>query len=126
MRLILLWLLPIVDIFALQQILHYYRSLGVHIPMRHAGLGLVERWVGYLPIGFILSWFTGFWRALMIMLGAFALLGPLELYLMCHATWPWKFFKQKPRKVVVRIFLLEGYNMASYYLMGAVLALLIT
>jgi hypothetical protein len=125
MKPVLFWLLPVVDVFALRRILDYYRSLGVRIPMRHAKLGLLERWIGYLPASFILAWFAGFWRALVIMLGVFALLGPLELYLMFRAVRPWKFFSSKPRKLVTKIFLLEGYNVVSYYLFGAALALLV-
>jgi hypothetical protein len=54
-----------------------------------------------------------------------ALLGPIELYLMCRGVKPWKFFKRKPPKIVAKIFLLEGYNAIGYYLLGAALAVLV-
>ena len=123
---VLLWLLPVVDVFALRRILKYYRSLGVRIPWRHAKAGVIERWVGYMPAGFIISWFTGFWLAFLIVLAILALLGPIELYLMCRGAWPWKFFRQTSPKSTMKIFLLEGYNAIGYYLIGALIAALVS
>jgi len=122
---VLLWLLPIVDVFALKRILKYYRSLGGHVPWGHAKLGVIERWAGYMPAGFIIGWFAGFRIALAIIFVILALLGPIELHLMCRGAWPWKFFKRKPSKLVAKIFLLEGYNAVGYYLLGVALAVLV-
>ncbi len=121
---VLLWLLPIVDIFTLRRVLKYYRSLGVRIPWGHAKAGLLERWVGYLPAGFIIGRFVGFPLALLLVLGVLALLGPVELYLMSRGVRPWRFFKGKDLKFVTKIFLLEGYNAIGYYLVGAALGAL--
>jgi len=85
---------------------------------------MIERWVGYMPAGFIIGWFAGFWIALAIMFAILALLGPIELYLMCRGVKPWKFFK-KPSKLVAKIFLLEGYNAIGYYLLGAAMAVFV-
>lgn len=123
---VLLWLLPVVDIFALKRILKYYRSLGVQVPWSHAKAGVVERWVGYMPAGFITGWIVGFWQTFLIALIILALLGPVELYLMYRGVWPWKFFAQRPLKSTAKIFLLEGYNAVGYYLLGALLAVLIS
>lgn len=119
---VLLWLLPVVDVFALKHILKYYRSLGVRVPWGHAKAGVIERWVGYMPAGFAISWLAGFWLTFLIALIILALLGPIELYLMCRSVRPWRFFKGKPRMLVSKIFLLEGYNALCYYLLGAALA----
>jgi hypothetical protein len=118
---ILLWLLPVVDVFTIQRVLEYYRSLGARIPWGHAKAGLVERWVGYLPVGFIIGRFGGFALAFLIVLGILALVGPIEFYLMSKGTRPWRFFKGKDQKLVAKIFLLEGYNAIGYYLLGAAL-----
>ena len=123
---ILLWLLPIVDVFAIRQILRYYSSFGVRVPWGHAKTGLIERWVGYLPAGFVIGWFAGFWMALLIVFIILAIVGPIELYLMYRGVRPWRFFKGKPPKLVAKIFLLEGYNAIGYYLLGALLALLVS
>ncbi len=122
---VLLWLLPIIDVFALKRILAYYHSLGVRVPIKHAKLGTIERWVGYLPAGFIICWFSNFLTALILILLVLAVIGPLELYLMHLGVRPWKFLKQKPQKLVTKIFLLEGYNAIGYYLLGALLTLLV-
>ena len=126
MKRILVWLLPVVDVLTIRRILRYYKSLGVRVPWDHAKKGLVERWIGYMPIGFIIGWFTGFWTALLIALTVLVILGPVELYLMCRGVRPWKFFKRRPSKVVAKIFLLEGYNAIGYFLLGAALAALST
>jgi hypothetical protein len=123
---VLFWLLPIVDVFALKRIVAYYCSLGVRVPMGHAKLGMIERWVGYLPVGFIICWFSNFLTALLLVLLALALVGPLELYLMYRGVRPWRFFKRKPFSLVTKIFLLEGYNAIGYYLLGALVAWLIS
>lgn len=125
MKRVLIWLLPVVDVFTLKQIVRCYRTLGVKVPWGHAKVGLVERWVGYMPAGFIVGWFAGFLMALVIMLAILALLGPIELYLMYRGTKPWKFFKGKSLKLVTKIFLLEGYNAIGYFLLGAGLAALV-
>jgi hypothetical protein len=122
---ILLWLLPVVDVFSLGKILSYYSSLGVEVPIRHAYLGMAERWVGYLPIGFFICWYAGLLMVLIVALAALALVGPLELCLMWRGFGPWKFFRGKPRRAVTKIFLLEAYNMLGYFLLGALLELLI-
>ncbi|MDI6642745.1 MAG: hypothetical protein QMD95_01655 [Candidatus Hodarchaeaceae archaeon] len=123
---VLLWLLPIVDVFTLQRILKYYRSLGVRVPWGHAKAGLVERWVGYLPAGFIIGRFAGFILALLLMLAVLAVLGPIELWLMIKGVRPWKFFRGKDPIFVAKIFLLEGYNAVGYFLLGAALGALST
>ncbi len=122
MKRILIWLLPVVDVFALRRILKYYQSLGVRVPWGHAKAGLVERLAGYMPCGFILGWFAGFLVALLTALAILAIFGPIEFYLMCRGVKPWKFFKRRPPKLVAKIFLLEGYNAVGYYLLGALLA----
>ena len=126
MMIILLWLLPVVDVFALKRILGYYRSLGVRVPWIHAKAGVIERWVGYMPAGFGLSWLAGVWTTFLMAFAILAFLGPVELYLMYRGVWPWKFFKQKPLKLTTKIFLLEGYNAIGYYLLGALLASLVS
>jgi hypothetical protein len=118
---VLFWLLPVVDVFALPKILKYYKSLGVPVPPGHAKAGLVERWVGYLPIGFIMGWLIGLPVALLVVLVVFAVLGPVELYLMLRGTRPWKFFSGRNPRGVTKIFLLEGYNAVGYYSLGAFL-----
>lgn len=122
---LLLWLLPVIDVFALRRILKYYRSLGIRVPWGHAKAGVVERWVGYLPAGFVIGWFASFWMALLIAFAILAFLGPVELYLMYRGVRPWRYFKRMPLKLVTKIFLLEGYNAIGYYLLGALLALLV-
>ncbi|HID60330.1 MAG TPA: hypothetical protein EYP46_00540 [Hadesarchaea archaeon] len=121
---ILLWLLPVVDIFMLPRVIRYYGSLGVQVPWGHARYGLVERWVGYLPVGFFLGWFAGFWTSLLVAFLVFIIIGPFELYLMCRGTKPWKFFGGKPFELVTKIFLLEGFNAMGYYVLGTLLAVL--
>jgi hypothetical protein len=118
---ILLWLLPVVDVFTLRRVVEYYGSLGVQVPWSHAKAGLVERWVGYLPVGFLIGRLMGFVPALLIVLGVLAVVGPIEFYLMSRGVRPWRFFKGKDRKLVAKIFLLEGYNVVGYYLLGAAL-----
>lgn len=125
MKRVMLWLLPVVDIFKLKKILRYYRSLGIRVPWGHAKAGVIERWVGYMPAGFVIGWFAGFWMALAIVFVILAFLGPIELYLMYRGIKPWRFFKRKPPKIVTKIFLLEGYNAIGYYLLGAALAVLV-
>jgi hypothetical protein len=121
---LLLWLLPVVDVFAIRRILGEYSSVGIDVPWGHAKAGLVERWVGYLPAGFVIGWLAGFWPALLIVLALFAVVGPVELYLMCIGIRPWRFFRGKNSKNIARIFLLEGYNAIAYCLFGAALGAL--
>jgi hypothetical protein len=118
---VLFWLLPVIDVFALPKILKYYESLGAPVPLSHAKAGLLERWVGYLPIGFIMGWLVELWMALLIVFAVFAVLGPVELHLMLRGTRPWRFFREKNRREVTKIFLLEGYNAIGYYSLGALL-----
>jgi hypothetical protein len=122
---ILIWLLPVIDVFALKRILSYYASLSTRVPLKHARYGVIERWAGYMPAGFALCWYAGFLMTFAIALVALVLVGPIELHFMRKGTWPWRFFRGKPRKVVTRIFLLEGYNAVGYFLLGAALGLLI-
>jgi len=118
---VLLWLLPIVDVFALNKILRYYRTLGAPVPLKHARLGLLERWVGYLPVGLVLSKLLGLLNAVVIILVVFAVFGPLEFFLMRRGVFPWRFFRRKNPRVLLRIFMLEGYNAVGYYLVGALM-----
>lgn len=74
-----------------------------------------------MPAGFVIGRFVGFVPALLIVLVILALVGPIELYLMSRGTRPWRFFRGKDKKLVVKIFLLEGYNAIGYYLLGAAL-----
>lgn len=122
---IFLWLLPVVDVFKLEEILSYYSSLGVNVPKKHAKYGMVERWVGYLSAGFVLSWALDLWTAVFIAIVILAIVGPIELYLMYRGFGPWKFFKRKSLEVVSKIFLLEAYNVVGYFLLGVLLQLLI-
>ena len=78
MKRILVWLLPIVDVFALRNILAYYSSVGVEIPPAHAKLGMVERWLGYLPVGLAACWFLGPLASALIALAVLVFVGPIE------------------------------------------------
>ncbi|MEW6593088.1 MAG: hypothetical protein AB1305_05390 [Candidatus Hadarchaeota archaeon] len=122
---LLLWLLPVADIFAIHKILAEYRLLGVDVPIAHAKLGLVERWIGYLPAGFIMGWSVGFLLAFITVLVVFAVVGPIEFFMMRRGVKPWRFFRGKPGGSIAEIFLLEGYNAITYYLLGAALATLV-
>jgi len=122
----MLWLLPVVDVFAIRRILEEYSSMGVDVPWGHARVGLVEKWAGYMLVGFIASWFVGFKLASAFILLAAAIALPPEFYLMSRGVKPWSFFKGKPAKVVAKIFLLECYNVFCYYLLGAALAALVS
>ena len=121
MKRVLLWLLPVVDVFKLRRILEYYRSIGVRVPLRHAKLGLVERWVGYLPAGLATGWILNFPAAVLIILAACAIAGPPELLLMARGVAPWKFFHGQPLRTICTVFLLEAYNAAGYFLLGALI-----
>ena len=125
MKRIIVWLLPIVDVFALRNILAYYGSMGVEIPLPHAKLGMVERWLGYLPVGFATCWFLGPPVSAVIALAVLVFVGPIELCLMFRGSRPWRFLARKPRKVVTKIFLLEGYNLTAYYALGVLVAWLV-
>ncbi|KXB03560.1 hypothetical protein AKJ45_01200 [candidate division MSBL1 archaeon SCGC-AAA261F19] len=124
LSLILLWLLPVVDIFKLENILSYYSSLGVDVPNSHARYGLIERWIGYLPAGFILCWAINLKAVVAVIIATLALIGPIELYLMYRGVGPWEFFRGRSLKVVAKIFLLEAYNSIGYLLLGALVQLL--
>ena len=125
MKRIFVWLLPIVDVFALRNILAHYSSMGVEIPPAHAKLAMLERWFGYLPVGFATCCFLGPSVSALIALAVLVLLGPVELLLMLRGSKPWKFFARKPRKVVTKIFLLESYNLLAYYALGVLVAWLV-
>jgi len=118
---ILLWLLPLMDVFGLKKILTHYSSLGVKIPAGHVRWGMMERFLGYLPAGLFLGWYSGPLVALVAILGALALVGPVELHLMWKGARPWGFFRGKPRRIVARIFLLETYNVLGYFLLGVLI-----
>ena len=124
MKRILLWL-PIVDVFALRNILAHYSSMGVEIPPSHARLAMLERWLGYLPIGFATCRFLGPLASALIALAVLVFVGPIELRLMLRGSRPWKFLARKPRKVVTKIFLLESYNLTAYYALGVLVAWLV-
>ena len=125
MKRILLWLLPVADVFFIRRIQAHYRKLGVPVPDKHMVLGLVERWIGYLPAGFVVGLIFGFWTSLKILLIAFCISAPPEFYLMARGNPPWRFFKNRPARTIAKIFLLEGYNAAGYYLLGAALGSLL-
>jgi len=122
---ILLWLLPIADIFCLNKILDFYRHWGVGIPLSHAKAGLIERWVGYFPVGIAAGYYLGIY-AILLFLAVLPFAGGLELYLMCRGIRPWVFFKGKPKSVVARIFLLEAYNCFAYFVLGVTVGILIS
>lgn len=122
---ILIWLLPVVDVFELKRILTYYSSLGVEVPSNHALYGMIERWAGYLPVGFVIFWLLEPLAVLGLLIGIAALAGPIELYLMYRGIGPWKFFKGKSLKTVARIFLLEGCNCFGYLLLGGLIEILV-
>jgi len=119
---ILFWLLPVIDIVSLNRILKYYLKLSIRIPSWHAKAGVIERLVGYLPAGFLMGWLAGVRTALLIFFVLFVLIGPIELYLMYRGVKPWGFMEGKPFKLVTKIFLLEGYNIAGYYMLGVFLS----
>lgn len=121
---ILLWLLPVADVFYLKRILNFYQRCGVEIPLKHAKIGLLERWIGYLPVGFVGGCFLGL-KALLIYLVILFPAGLLEFYLMSRGTRPWSFFKAKARGTVAKIFLLEAYNASSYFMLGVGLGMLL-
>jgi hypothetical protein len=120
---IFFWLLPFVDIFRLPQIVDFYRGWGVEIPLRHAKAGLVERLVGYLPVGVVGGHFLGA-TALLLFLLALPLAGGPEFYLMSRGFRPWTFFRGKPRILVLKVFLLEAYNASAYFMLGVMLGIL--
>ncbi|KXA89805.1 hypothetical protein AKJ57_04860 [candidate division MSBL1 archaeon SCGC-AAA259A05] len=123
---IFFWLLPVIDVFELKRILSYYSSLGINIPKRHAQYGMLERWIGYLPAGLVLGMLLDLKMVFIIIAGIFALVGPAEFYLMYRGVGPWKFFRGKSWTVVSKIFLMEAYNAIGYYILGALIALVIT
>jgi hypothetical protein len=120
---ILFWLLPFVDIFRLPRIIDFYRGWGVEIPPRHAKAGLVERLVGYLPVGMLSGHFLGA-AALLLFLLVLPAAGGAEFYLMSKGFRPWTFFRGKPRILVFKIFLLEAYNAFAYFTLGVGLGIL--
>ena len=122
MKRVLLWLLPVVDVFKIHDILRYYRSIGVAVPLRHAKLGLLERWAGYLSVGLVLGWIIGPLTATLLIVAVFAAVGPLEFLLMKRGVVPWRFFRGRETSTVLKVFLLEGYNAIGYYLLGTGLA----
>lgn len=122
MKRLLFWLLPIVDVFSLQKILECYESMGIQIPPTHARKAILERWLGYLPLGFVVCWLLGPFYSGLIALAVLVVVGPVELGLMFRGSRPWKFFALKPRRLVAKIFLLEIYNSLAYYALGVLMA----
>jgi hypothetical protein len=125
MKRVLLWQLPVVDVFAMNKILEYYKSIGVLVPTKHHKAGMIERWVGYLPVGIVMGKLTGLPVASLCMSLVFAFIGPLELYLMLKGKRPWSFFRGKNPAAVKKIFLIEGYNAVGYYILGALLGAIV-
>ncbi len=121
---LLLWFLPVVDLLAMEKILRYYAEKGVLVPRSHAKLAMLERWVGYLPAGFLLGRWLGALRALSLFLLGVLLGGPVEVLLMWRGKTPWPFLRGKGGKLLVRIFLLEGYNVLGYFALGLLLGVL--
>ncbi len=121
MKRVLFWQLPIVDVFALPKIVKYYESLGAPVPRKHKIYGMLERWIGYLPAGVVLGAFAGFFMSVPLVLLAFAIAGPPELYLMLRGRGVWSYFRGKDTRAIKKIFLLEGYNAICYFLLGAII-----
>lgn len=118
---LLLWFLPVVDLFAMGRILGYYAERGIFVPRSHALLATVERWAGYLPAGFLLGRWLGPLKAFSLFLLAMLFAGPLEVLLMRRGRAPWRFLRGKGGKLLVEVFLLEGYNALGYFMLGAVM-----
>ncbi|MEM2866157.1 MAG: hypothetical protein QW098_03340 [Candidatus Hadarchaeales archaeon] len=121
---LLLWFLPVVDLFAMGRILGYYAGRGVRVPRSHARLAMVERWVGYLPAGFLVGRWLGPLGALSLFLLGMLLAGPLEVLLMWKGRGPWRFLRGRGGRLLVWIFLLEGYNALGYFAVGILLGIL--
>ncbi len=119
MKRVLFWQLPVVDVLALPKIVKYYESLGAPLPQRHKEYGMIERWVGYLPAGVVLGAFAGFLTSVPLILLAFAIAGPPELYLMLRGRGVWNYFRGRDARAIRKIFLLERYNAVCYFLLGA-------
>lgn len=124
-KVLLLWLLPVVDLACQRRILTYYASMGIHTPPRHARAATLERLLGYLPVGFLLSYFLG-WLFAVLVLGVVMLVGgPIELYMMRRAMFPWRFLRGVQSEVITPVALLEMYNCAGYFLLGVALGVLL-
>jgi len=121
---LLLWFLPVVDLFTLPRILGYYAARGIRVPRPHALLAMVERWAGYLPLGLLLGRWLGPLPSLLLFLAGMGLGGPLELLLMRRGRTPWGFLRGKEGTLLLRVFLLEGYNALGYFSLGLLLSLL--
>ena len=117
-KILLLWLLPVVDLVCLRKILAYYASVGVHVPRRHAKVATLERLLGYLPLGLITSYVLGWLFAVLLIVVIMSVCGPIELYLMRRGTFPWRFLKGVRAEVATSAFFLEAYNVAGYFLLG--------
>lgn len=109
----------------MNSILAYYRDLGVDVPQKHARMGLLERWLGYLPLGTLGGYFLGT-RILLLYALAFLPAAAAELFLMARGCRPWTFFRGKPLKTVVLVFLLEAYNVTLYFMVGVLLGILLS
>lgn len=125
MKRVLLWELPVADVFAVRKIVGYYRGLGVRVPWGHVKVGMVERWVGYLPAGLVLGAAVGLAVAVQAVIFGFSLAVAVELPLMMRGKWVWKFFREKDPDVVAKIFLLEGFNAVGYFFLGVALGILL-
>jgi hypothetical protein len=121
---LLLWFLPVVDLFTLPRILAYYKGKRILVPRSHAKLAMVERWAGYLPAGLLLGRWLGPPMSLLLFLFGLLLAGPPELFLMGRGRGPWGFLRGKGEKLLVGVFLLEGYNALGYFSLGLLLSLL--
>jgi hypothetical protein len=119
---LLLWFLPVVDLFTLPRILAYYEGRGILVPRSHARLAMLERWAGYLPAGFLLGRWLRPLPSLLLFLFALLLAGPLEVFLMWRGRAPWRFLKGKGGKLLAGVFLLEGYNALGYFSLGLLLS----
>ena len=103
--------------------MRYYSSLGVKVPRAHVRLAMLERWAGYIPVGFFACRVLGFSISLLIFFGVLSIFGPIELFVMMKGFGPWRFMSKKPPRTVVKVFALESYNTLGYFLLGSTLAL---
>lgn len=120
-KVLLLWLLPVIDLAFQRRILAYYASIGIHIPRRHARTATLERLLGYLPVGFIISHFLGWLFAVFVLAVVMVVGGPIEIYMMRRAMFPWRFLRGVQSEVITPVALLEMYNCAGYFLLGVAL-----
>ena len=86
---------------------------------------MLERPLGYLPLGFILSYFLGWSSAVLVLVVCVLVGGPVEVYMMRRAMSPWRFLRGVPSEVITPIALLEIYNIVGYFLLGVALGALL-